>query len=327
MAKYNVMYTEESYRAANKESKEALEDYIIELKSKGRSEGTIKQYKADIMAFISWVYDNADNQSILDIKRRTFRSFFLFMKESGKSSARINRFMSSIRCWCQYLEDDEDIFEEYDSNPMRKIKSIEGEKVREIFFLTDEQISYLIDYLMEKKQYQKALYVSLSYDSGGRRLEIYGVKKQCFLEDGNTTNLVRGKRNKTFFLVYSDKTRDIARKYLEQRGEDEFDDLWITGTGENKRPLGYDSLYNFAVSFRKILQEKYNENIELNPHSFRHSMATNLHDSTHSMLKQLGRESLTLNEIKVLLHHESIDMSQSYLKNRDDELIRGLFDN
>lgn len=324
---YIKMFDEDIYKLVNKESKEALQDYILELKSKGRAEKTVAQYVFDIKAFLCYVYENMDNKSIIDLKRRQFRSFFLFMKESGKSPARINRFMSSIRNFCQYLEDDEDDYDMYENNPMRKIKSIEGEKVREIFFLTDEQISYLIDYLMEKKQYQKALYVSLSYDSGGRRLEIYGVKKQCFLEDGNTTNLVRGKRNKTFFLVYSDKTRDIARKYLEQRGEDEFDDLWITGTGENKRPLGYDSLYNFAVSFRKILQEKYNENIELNPHSFRHSMATNLHDSTHSMLKQLGRESLTLNEIKVLLHHESIDMSQSYLKNRDDELIRDMFNN
>lgn len=325
MAKYNVMYTEESYRAANKESKEALEDYIIELKSKGRSEGTIKQYKADIMAFISWVYDNADNQSILDIKRRTFRSFFLFMKESGKSSARINRFMSSIRCWCQYLEDDEDIFEEYDSNPMRKIKSIEGEKVREIFFLTDEQISYLIDYYVKKENYIRALYVSLSYDSGGRISEVYAVEKHSFLEDGNITNKVLGKRKKTFFLVYSDRTKDLARKYLKVRGEDSFDSLWVTGEGDNKKIVNKDTLYYYAVASRKILQEKYDEEIILNPHSFRHSMATNLHDKTHHMLKQLGRESLSLNEIKILLHHESVDMSNSYIKNRDDEIIQDMF--
>lgn len=44
--------------------------------------------------------------------------------------------------------------------------------MREIFFLTDDQITYLIDYYMNKKDYQKSLYISLSYDSATKRAEI-----------------------------------------------------------------------------------------------------------------------------------------------------------
>lgn len=324
---YIKMFDEDIYKLVNKESKEALQDYILELKSKGRAEKTVAQYVFDIKAFLCYVYENIDNKSILDLKRRDFRSFFLFMKESGKSSARINRFMSSIRNFCQYLEDDEDDFEDYESNPMRKIKSIESEKVREIFFLTDEQVDFLIDYLVKTKQYQKAFYVEFSYSSGARRNEIYQVTKHSFLKDGNMTEKVVGKRGKQFNLVFSDRCKELAKLYLEQRGEDDIDSLWVTGKDENKRELGYDSLYNFAVSFRKILQEEYNEEIELNSHSFRHSFAENLENGSHHMLKQLGKEKLTLNEIRILMNHSSADMTQSYMRNKDDEIVESLFGN
>lgn len=324
MVKYNVMFTEEVYELVNKESKEALEDYIIELKSKGRAIKTIEQYVFDCRAFLCYIHDNNDNKSILNLKRRDFRSFFLFMQESGKSSSRINRMMSSIRNFCQYLEDDEDDYEDYENNPMRKIKSVASESTREIFFLTDEQVTFLLDYLIEKGDLQKALYLELSYSSGARRNEIHQVTKHSFLEDGNKTNKIVGKRNKQFFLVYSDRCRDIARMYLDQRGEDNLDTLWVTGK-EDKRELGYDSLYNFAISFRAILQKEYNEEIELNSHSLRHSFAENLSNGTHFMLKQLNRDSLALNEIRILLNHESADMTQSYMRNKDDEIIDNLF--
>ena len=324
---YIKMFDEDIYKLANKESKEALEDYILELKSKGRAEKTILQYVSDCKAFICYIHDNMDNKSIVDLKRRDFRSFFLFMKESGKSPARINRFMSSIRNWCQYLEDDEDDYEDYEANPMRKIKSIEGEKVREIFFLTDEQVNFLIEYFVEKKQYQKAFYIEFSYSSGGRRNEIFQVSKHSFMNGGNITEKITGKRGKQFGLVFSNKCRELFDLYMKDRGEDDFDELWVTGSGENKRPLGYDSLYNFAISCRKVLQEEYKEEIELNSHSFRHSFAENLENGSHHMLKQLGKEKLTLNEIRILMNHSSADMTQSYMRNKDDEIVESLFSN
>ena len=39
----NNIYNEETYKQVNKESKELLEDYILELKAKGRSAKTIEQ--------------------------------------------------------------------------------------------------------------------------------------------------------------------------------------------------------------------------------------------------------------------------------------------
>ena len=49
MAVRNTFYNEEVYNnEVNKESKEVLDDYTLELQSKNKSNGTIKQYAADI---------------------------------------------------------------------------------------------------------------------------------------------------------------------------------------------------------------------------------------------------------------------------------------
>lgn len=176
----NNIYSEEIYKKVNDESKELLNDYILELKVRNRAEKTIAQYEFDCKMFMCYVYDNMNNKSLLDLKRRDFRNFFLFLKESGKSAARINRVQSSIRNLLQFAEDDEEIYEDYEVNPMRKIKSVEKEPVREIVFLTDEQVTYLINYLLEKGKTQKALFVSFAYDSVARRNEISQVQKYSF---------------------------------------------------------------------------------------------------------------------------------------------------
>ncbi|WWT40132.1 hypothetical protein [Staphylococcus phage PT1-1] len=175
----------------NKESLDILNDYILELKSKGRAEKTIKQYRWDILHFLEYAKENYNNKSILELKKRDFRNFFLYMQEEGKSSARINRVQSSLRNFLEFVVDDEDDYDDYNKNPMKKIKSLEKQEVREIIFLTDEQVTFLIDYLLENKKTQKALYVSLSYDSAGRRNEIVQVEKHSFYDDTkSSTNTV-----------------------------------------------------------------------------------------------------------------------------------------
>lgn len=326
MTNYNKLYDDEIYKLVNKENKMLLEDYQLELKSRKRAVKTIEQYSFDIRMLYCFIHENLDNKSILDLKKRDFRNFFLMLQESGKSSSRINRVQSSIRNLLEYAVDDEDEYEDYVQNPMKKIKSVEKEEVREIVFIDDDQITYLLNFLLEKEQYQKALYLSLSYDSGARRNEIFQVEKHCFVEDNVfKTNIVVGKRSKKFPLMFSQRTRDVAKLYLEQRGEDTIDSLWVTGKGDNKRELGYDSLYNFAISFRAILESEYDMDIPLNSHSLRHSAAEEYMQGRHHALKNMGKTNLSINELKILLRHESIDITNSYLKNKDDDILDELF--
>lgn len=322
----NNLYSNEVYEKVNKESKLVLEDYILELKAKGRAVKTIEQYVFDIRMYLCYICENANNKSILELKKRDFRNFFLMLQETGKSSARINRVQSSLRNLLEFVVDDEDEYEDYYQNPMKKIKSIEKNPTREIVFLEDKEIDYLLNYLIEHNKIQKALYVSLSYDSAGRRNEIIQVEKYSFLDnEKSTTNEVIGKRSKKFTLMYSNRTKEIAKKWLEERGEDDIDSLWVSYYNGKARPLRYETLYAWAISFRSILESEYDKDLPLNPHSFRHSSLENYENGTHHTLKYLGEDKLDINTLRILANHNDISITQSYLKDKDSEVLNDLF--
>lgn len=324
MQKRNSFYNDVSYSKINQENKLILEDYVLEMKSNGRSEKTIYQYTADIKMFFCYVNDYVKNKSVLELKKRDFRRFFLALQDSGAGSARINRVQCSLRNMLEFVTNDDDEYEDYEINAMKGIKGLQKEEVREIYFLSNEQIEMLIEYLMEKRKYQQALYLSLSYESAGRRNEVFQVKKENFLESSKTNEVV-GKRNKKFRLIYFDKSRSIAEKYFEQRGDDNLPCLWTVGKGENIRPAQYETLYSWVLSFRKILKELTGEEMNFNPHSFRHSSLEAYENGTHYVLKELGKEKLDITVLKALANHESIETTMSYLKDKEAELLNETF--
>ena len=323
MAKYKKLFKPELWDKVNLESKELLSDYELELKSTGKSEKTIYQYVADIKGFLTWVLENANNKSVLELKKRTFRQFFLMMIDDGSSSARVNRVQSSIRNLLEFATNDDDEYE-YDINAMRSIKGMQKESVRDIVFLTDEQVTGIIDYLLEKKDYQKALYVSFSYDSAARRNEVFQVKKDGFT-DKSQTNMVIGKRGKKFKLIYFSRTREIAKLWLDKRGDDNIDSLWVANLNTNRTAASYETIYSWAYSLRAILKEIDGSELPINAHTFRHSALENYGQGTHHTLKELGKKELPLNVLKVIAHHSDISTTQSYLDNHDDDLLEDAF--
>ena len=60
----NNLYSDEVYEKVNKESKLVLEDYILELKAKGRAVKTIEQYVFDCRMFLCYIHENANNKSL-----------------------------------------------------------------------------------------------------------------------------------------------------------------------------------------------------------------------------------------------------------------------
>lgn len=320
----NNLYDEAVYEnKVNVLNKALLSDYILEIKSRGLSKGTIYQYTSDIKAFYCWLNDNFNNAYILDLKRRTFRQFFLALSERGTSSARVNRFQSSLRNLLEYAVEDDDEYD-YDINVMKNVKGVKNTPVRDIVFLSDKQITTILDRLMKEERYQEALYLSLSYDSAARRNEVWQVEKHDFLGN-SSTNVVIGKRGKPFSLLYFNRTKDIFNKYMEQRGDDDVDSLWYVNNVDNRKTRSYESLYSWVVGFRDILKEDTGEDIMLNPHSFRHSSLTNYEDGTHYNLTELGVKKMPLKVLKALANHDDISTTQSYLPDKDEEMLMSAF--
>lgn len=316
------VFTKEKWKNVNKQNKDLLYDYLTELRSMKRSSKTLYQYESDGKMILCYIHDQMDNMNILDLTKKDFRRITLWLLEEREvSNARFNRIFALVRGMCEFAEDEDDYA--YERNIARKVKGLEKNPVREIIFLTDEQIHTIRNYLIENRMYRECVYLDLAYDSAARIGEIAQVHKHNLLEN-RMTNIVIGKRGKKFRLLYHKNTQASLKLWLEDRGDDDIDELFVSTRYTNKKALTKEALYEWCVKFRSILKELDGEYIKFTPHSFRHSALENYKRGTHYMCREIGR-TFTIEELQVLAHHESIDMTKSYLKKDDNDILSNMF--
>ena len=327
---YNNFFTEEIWSVVNSENKELVDDYLMELKQNKKADTTIKQYKNDLRIILIFIYNFLENKSILELNKKDFRRFSLWLTEEKKlSAARHNRLMSAIRSLLTYAENDDDY--NYDNNVAKKVRGLPKDPIRidnDVFFMSFDQIMKIRQELIKRGELQLVVLHMLMFDSGARRNEIAQVKKHGLL-DGNKTNVVVGKRNKKFPLVYLDDTKELIRLYLEDRGEDDIDSLWIIGNKNNLRAAMYENLYDWVLRIRKIYSEIEGRNIDIFPHSFRHSRTESLlmGEDTRIIDKNTRLpKKFTLEQVQVFLHHENPSTTQGYSKDHSEDMIDEMFD-
>lgn len=328
MAVYNKIYTKEKWEKVNKYNKDLLKDYMLQIKSEGKSEGSQKQYFNDGRIILIYIMEELDNKPMYKLNRKMARNMVLWLQDNGLSAARINRMLSTFRNMLNFgIDGDDDLAEDFEDcklNPAR-LKGMQKEKVREIIFLTDEEIHIIIDALIRKGKLQQALLFALGYDSCSRRQELYQIKRSDLDINSNICkSKVRGKRGKMYRPIYNDLTKKVLKLYEESRTDDT-DFLWITTNSDGEvRQASYESLYAWIVSGRKILEEETGVYKEFNVHSLRHSCADNLERGDHYLCKKLGR-SFTIMEIQKLMNHSDLSTTQSYLADRSEEELLATF--
>lgn len=318
---YNRIFTEKKWKDVNKYNKDLMEDFLIELLSQKKKDGTIKQYKNDLRILFIFILEELDNKPIYKLKKKAFRNYVLWLSDKGMSNARINRLLSALRSMLEYASNEEDYEDEIEINYASKVKGLQKEKARDIVFLTDEEIFIIYEELKKQKRYSEALLCMLMYESAGRRNEIFQVKRNDISLDSNICKTpVVAKRGKTYRPIYNDNTKE-AYKLLEENRKSDNNYLWITRNGE---PASYSTLYAWVHSWRNILVEKDLPLKEFNPHSFRHSALENLENGSHYICKKLNKK-FELNELKTLANHSDISTTASYLKEDDEEVLLQAF--
>lgn len=319
---YNKIFDEEKWKQVSQENKTIMEDFLLEYKARKMKESTLKQYKNDCRIILLFVLENCENKPLTELRKKDFRNLSLWLSDTlGVSNARTNRLMSCCRSMLTYVEDDDDY--EYDNNLAAKVKGLPAEHVREIVFLDDSVILELVDRLMKKEEYKKATLVALLYDCGSRKNEVAQIEKESFYDESkNLTNKLVGKRRKTYRAVYHSLTKKCVKKYLEQRGEDDVKELFITEAGN---PVRAENLYDWVVSLRPLVEEITGKPSNLNVHTFRHSFIQNLSDGTHYLCREQNLGKVPLDKIKLLVNHSDISTTDSYRKDTSLEEIGDLF--
>lgn len=322
---YNKIFDSEKWDKVNKENKAIIDDYIMELKSQKKSQGTVKQYYNDLRIVAIYVLNECNNRAFTELNRKDFRRFVLWLTEDlGVSNARANRLMSAVRTLLNYLEDDDD-YEEYTQNQAAKIKGLKKEEVRDIIFIPDEVVLQLYDKLMKEERYKEATLLGILYDSGCRKNEILQVRRDSIKEDGNITNIVIGKRGKKFPVLYFRLTKEAFKKYNEQRGEDNCELLFITGHGDTAKNATVENLYSWVIKWRKDLEEITGEYYPINVHTFRHLLVEHYTDGTHYYVRENNMGKVPIEKVKIIVHHESVETTNNYRSNDEDRELEELF--
>lgn len=326
---YHNFYTEELWSQVNKENKNIMEDFLQEYKQRKMSKGTIAGYRNDLRIIMIYILKELGNRCVLDLKKKDFRNLSLyFTEECEMSAARTNRLKSSINSLLTFCEDDDDY--DYEVNYAKKVRGIPKNRVKDDeddFFFTYDEFIKVRDILVKQEKWQLAVLWSLGFDSAGRKNELFQVKKEGLL-NSNKTNVVVGKRGKKFPLVYLDDTKELIRKYLEWRGDDDIESLWIKGTGDKKEPISDSSvLYDRIVSISKILSEVRGEECNIFTHTMRHSRLECLSQGTDMrLLDENGNpKKFPLEQVQVFAHHSDPSTTQGYLKDHSEDTINSMF--
>ena len=325
---YNNFYTPELWGQVNKENKRIIDDFLAEYKQRQKSKGTISGYYNDLRIVMIYILKELGNRSILELKKKDFRGLSLYFSEECKmSAARVNRLKSACNSLLTFCEEDDDY--DYEVNYSKKVAGLPKKPVKDDednFFFTFDEFMKVRDILLERGRLQDAVLWSIGFDSAGRRNELFQIEKHGLL-DGNKTNIVIGKRGKKFCLVYLDDTKELIRQYLEERGEDNIDSLWIKGSGDDKQPITGDALYDRVCSISKILSEVRGEECNIFPHTMRHSRLECLAQGTDTRLvdENGNIKKYPLEQVQVFAHHSDVSTTQSYLKDHSDDTINEMF--
>lgn len=313
-----ILYTKERWMKVLEVNKKLMQQYIRSCRADKKRPRTIEQYESDLKFFLCWNLLHNENMNVLEFKKKHFNEFKFFMiEERCVSNARVNRLLSAIRTMMSYAEDDDDDYEDYIRNPAAKIRGLEKESVREINFLSQEQIDLLRSYLIDHEMYQYLCLLDILYDTGARINEVFQVSNTETLSKGYLKVTCKGGRNE-YILLHS-RARESIKLHLSVKQPGEA--FW---QGKNGPAKNTSTLRDWVGKMYKILKKLEPDTPYFTPHTFRHTFLENTTNGTHYICKEIGRP-LTMEEAQILAHHKSIDMTKSYLKSKDDEIIFGLF--
>lgn len=325
---YNRTFTPEKWDMVSKENKEILRDFIEELRQKKKSKGTIDGYYQDIRILLIYIMENLDNKCILSLNKKDFRRITLTLSEDMElSSARVNRMKSAINSMLTFCEEDDDY--DYEINYAKKVSGLPKERVKDNeddFFFTYDEFLKVKEILLSQNRLQDCVLWCIGFDSAGRKNELFQIQKHGLL-NGNKTNIVLGKRGKKFPLVYLNDTREIIKKYLDERGDDDIDSLWIKGSGDDKSEITANTLYKRMVSISQILSDIRKEDCKIFMHTMRHSRVECLLQGQDDRLKNSDgtNRKYSLEEVMVFCHHSDVSTTQGYAKNHDEDTINDMF--
>ncbi len=254
---------------------------------------TITAYRNDLISFEQFCKKEFQISEISNVSYTIIRSWIVELVEHKISNRSINRKISSLRSYFNYLLKSKQLEE----HPLRKHKSLKVEKRVNVPF-SEKEMNEVLDFFDQADGFELVrdkLIIELLYTTGMRRAELIGLK-DASIDLSQSVVKVLGKRNKERQLPLLNSVTETIKKYklLRKDIETSCDSFFVTKKGDNIYPT---LVYRIINDYFGMVSVK----VKKSPHIVRHSFATHLLS-----------EGADLNSVKELLGHSSLASTQVY---------------
>jgi integrase/recombinase XerC len=273
-------------------------DYLSN--EKKYSENTITAYKKDLNTFHDFCKDEHGINNISKIPYSIIRSWIVNLSDSNLSPLTINRKISALSRYYDFLIK----LEQIDESPTKNHKRLKVQSKIIIPFTEDEVFSVInvFDDSFEGKR--DMLIIDTLYSTGIRRDELIKIKLNDLLFDENLIK-IQGKRNKERLVPILPSLLQNINNYIKLRSniKSSINNLFITKKGTQ---IGPSLVYRVVKKYFSKVSSK----VKISPHVLRHSFATHLLNN-----------GAGINTIKEILGHSSLASTQIYTKIKLPKII------
>lgn len=328
-AKHTDAVTNEMWQSVNPFNQKMVEEYLDN--ATHLSPKSLKQYESALKIYFYWIKENKQDKKCTDIKAKDFMMYQNSLFRRGMSESGIKFKRSAISMFNQYIvlyyEDEYLTFRNYVTQNI--VVPTTG-KVHKKEPLTPEEYELLCDELERREEWQKLAYLRFSYDTGCRREESRQLlkevvnyepqKKMVKIRDENDNEVEvesvayithdirckgRGSVGNVRQLMFGQEAMDAIKKWLEVRGDDDCEYMFVTKTKTGKCNQVSESTFNYWCSnlFVEIIGRR------VHPHLIRSTRATNL----------VINNNKSIETARKLLGHLSSDTTKLYIVSNDED--------
>ena len=302
-----VLHDKEKLQKINPETLMIFQRYKVDMTMRNLSPRTQKHYEYDLQQWFIYVLDNQDNKSVKDLNDEDITEFLYFCMSEGNNAERIKARTSAISALYKFMRKKRMIVEnptEFIDRPRR------GMRITQQTYLTPEQVALMRERLIDTKDLQLRVYAMLSLSTMARVTAISSIRWDQIDLEGKIIKGVLEKEGKIVDLYFSDEVKYLLKQLKLQREEKKRNDYgWLFYSGRNKdKPVHAGTLNEWCKRIGAMIGVP-----TLHPHDFRHSGAT--------LLRNAG---MNLEDVSVLLNHESTDVTKKYYIKEDAARISSL---
>jgi len=273
-------------------------DYLS--KEKNFSKNTIVAYKNDLETFKLFCLDQYEIKDISIVAYPIIRNWIINLSEKNLSPLTINRKISSLSKYYDFLLKTQ----VNKVSPLKNHKRLKVQKKLIIPFSEDEVFKVVDVFSKDFEGKRNLLIVDTLYSTGIRRDELINIKlNNVFLNEDLIK--VLGKRNKERLVPVLTGLNKRIKDYLNFRKkiDSTSSNLFITNKGKS---IGPSLVYRVVKKYFSKVSTK----VKTSPHVLRHSFATHMLNN-----------GADINSIKEIMGHSSLASTQIYTKIKLPKII------